>query len=384
MSGPAAIGVVIAAYNAEASLADAIASLTSQTWRDWQAIVVDDGSTDETAEIARRAVARDERVEFLAIPHTGVSGARNAGLARLRTEWVMFLDSDDTVERQFMQTLLAQADATTDAVYCAYRRVTPNGAVVGDYFEPAVGEDAFAVLARRPALAIHSVLLRTAKAQALGGFDPHLGSCEDWDLWQRLARAGASFRGIPVPLAIYNMHAGSLSGRHAAMLQDGLRVLQRGHGPDARVASPAPAHRNGVTGGGYSERASFMALWCAAAELGAGRDGGALLETLDAPLRLGPDMSYAAETIVDGAAIGARATHSAVARRLSAEQAPLRGFLQAVAAALPPAESGPATAQLERALFQRLPRNDEIERASLVALRRAAAEVGAERVGAKI
>src|SRR4029077_20704529 len=116
--------------------------------------------------------------------------------------------------------------------------------------------------AHRCATAIHAVLVDRDAVLAIDGFDPALRTCEDWDLWQRLAQAGARFVGVPEVLAFYRTGvATSLSRGHRQMLRDGLVVIRRGL---ERLRSAA------VTD--WRLQATYLALWCAAAEVGAGGD----------------------------------------------------------------------------------------------------------------
>ncbi len=121
------------------------------------------------------------------------------------------------------------------------------------------------------------------------------------------------------------------------------------------MASPAPDHRDGLAANDFIERASFLALWYAAAEVGSGRDGVNLLTSLETPLHLGDDMALVAQMLLEGAAIGARTSQSALAHRLATVQEPLRRLVQAVAAARPPGERRSGAEQLERRLLERLP-----------------------------
>ena len=89
------VSVVIPAYNAQATLAQTLASVLAQTLDAWEAIVVDDGSTDGTAAIVAAFAARDPRVRCITGAHRGVSAARNLGIAAARGSLVAFLDADD-------------------------------------------------------------------------------------------------------------------------------------------------------------------------------------------------------------------------------------------------------------------------------------------------
>src|SRR4029077_8559378 len=99
------------------------------------------------------------------------------------------------------------------------------------------GADLFQVLTRCCAFAIHACVVRRSLVETVGGFDPDLSTCEDWDLWQRIARTGARFARVPEALALYRMRAASASLHARRLLADGLRVIDRRPGPDPRVAA---------------------------------------------------------------------------------------------------------------------------------------------------
>lgn len=103
--------VVIPAYNAEAYLADAVASVLAQTCGDWECLVVDDGSTDGTGALADRLASGDARLRVIHQPNAGLGGARNAGVSESRGKWILYLDADDVYHPQ---TLARLADMVRD------------------------------------------------------------------------------------------------------------------------------------------------------------------------------------------------------------------------------------------------------------------------------
>lgn len=276
MSSPAVLGFVIPAYNAAATLPRTLASLASQTRPDWQAVIVDDGSSDTTRDIANAAAAGDARITWHEVPHAGVSNARNSGLGKLHTEWVCFLDADDWIEPDFSRIMLGAARADLDLVYCGYRRISPAGAVT-EVFSEDFQQQGFECAARACPTAIHSIIARRSLVEELEGFDPSLETCEDWDLWQRLARVGARIAAVPEFLAVYQVTEGSLSRRYGQVLADTQKVIKRGFSSDPRVKRPACATASGAHGGDASRLCAFYTAWCAAAEVGAGGDGVPLL-----------------------------------------------------------------------------------------------------------
>jgi peptidoglycan/xylan/chitin deacetylase (PgdA/CDA1 family)/2-polyprenyl-3-methyl-5-hydroxy-6-metoxy-1,4-benzoquinol methylase len=285
--------VIIPAYNAADTIDQALRSLDAQGGVAWEAIVVDDGSTDDTAEIVQRRTRRDSRVKLIRQRQSGVSAARNAGVAVARGEWLCFLDADDWLApRAFARLLaLARSDPEADVLVGGATRVGEMGGL-WDYDSRDLS-DPFTVLSTHCSIAIHSALARRTAVRDLGGFDESLRSSEDWDLWQRLARAGGRFAQTPARVAFYRARLGSLSRdlRHAA--EAGLAVMRRGHAPDPRVARPLPRHQNGAPADDLPMHEFYYLLWCAARDIAVGGDG---LATA-APLRQGHDVDFSPSAI---------------------------------------------------------------------------------------
>ena len=193
--------VVIPAYNAAETLAEALDSLLAQTRGDWTAIVVDDGSTDGTRQLAETYVARDKRFRLLSDgrPRQGASAARNRGIAAADGRWLAFLDADDWLEPPFVEKMVGELEAAADAkvAYCGSRRVAPDGRQGPLWMSSDVARMPFEVFARRCPVPIHGFVLDRELVVELGGFDERLRTCEDWDFWQRVARTGVAF--LPVP-----------------------------------------------------------------------------------------------------------------------------------------------------------------------------------------
>ena len=280
------LSVVIPAHNAATTLAATLDSLLAQTRGDWRAVIVDDGSTDATRHLAEQYAARDNRFSLLSgdSGRQGVSAARNRGIAASNGRWLLFLDSDDTVEPTFVERMVGRLEGQPGAkvAYCGSRRVTADGRRGPPWIATSVARAPFETLARDCPVVIHGVVLERALVVELGGFDPDLRTCEDTDLLQRIARTGVPFLLVPEALALYHMRAGSLSADARAMLADFEFVIDRAFAPDPRVAHPDPRHVRGADPAiGSKERAlAFYSLWCAAVDIGQGGSGSGFVQPL--------------------------------------------------------------------------------------------------------
>lgn len=281
-----ALSVVIPARNAATTIGDTLECLLAQTRTDWEAIVVDDGSADDTRAIAEAYARRDKRFRLLSDgrPAEGASAARNRGIAAATGRWLLFLDSDDWVEAAFIETMLgAAARHGHDVVYCSYSHVTTDGRQGPPSLDTKVALAPFETLARACPLVIHSVVLERTLVNEVGGFDVSLRVDEDWDLWQRVARTGVAFRPVRQAVVYYRARANSLSSNIRKRLEDATAVIERGFSADPRVPRPAPAHAAGAdTNAGRSKDQviAYLSLWAAAFDIGEKGDGEGLVRPL--------------------------------------------------------------------------------------------------------
>ena len=124
------ISVILPAYNVAKFLPKCLDSLLAQSFTDWRAIVVDDGSSDDSLPTAQRYAESDSRIKVLAQKHLGQSAARNLGLQHATGDFVAFVDADDFVDADYFATLVAALTPDCDYVQTGYRRILPDGSVV--------------------------------------------------------------------------------------------------------------------------------------------------------------------------------------------------------------------------------------------------------------
>ena len=201
------VSVIVTTYNRASLLPRAVASVLAQTYEDYELIVVDDCSTDDTPEVTRTFV--DPRIRIVRHPdNRGHPAAVNTGIRLARGEYVAFLDDDD----EWLQTKLSRQLETLDAdprvglVYTwvdhvdgvsGARRAGGRGAISGDISQDVVGWD---MPAGTP-----TYLVRTDAARQLGGFDETLTVCYDWDF---MARLSMRWHVAAVPEVLVLVHGG--------------------------------------------------------------------------------------------------------------------------------------------------------------------------------
>ncbi|MBR0670178.1 trifunctional glycosyltransferase/class I SAM-dependent methyltransferase/polysaccharide deacetylase [Neoroseomonas soli] len=296
------VSVILPAKDAAATLGEALDSLQAQTMPRWEAIVVDDSSSDGTVEVVQAHAARDPRIRAVTVRAGSAAAARNTGIAMARGRRLLFLDADDWIAPQHLERLIGvlAANPGATAAYCGFHRVGPDGASWPAIWRADIAEAPREAFAQRPGTAIHAVLVDRAAVTAAGGFDPTLRTCEDWDLWQRLAMRGARFAGTPDALCFYRTRPGSLSHAHRQLLTDGMQVLQRG---GAAIGAPEDA---------WLLPATYLAAWCAAAEIGAGREGLPLLEAAAPRAAWNEDVDSLRNTVIEGLEVGGALARSQI------------------------------------------------------------------------
>lgn len=260
------VSVVIPAYNAEHTLGQTLASALSQTLEDIEVIVVDDGSTDATAAVAR--AGGDSRVRVLSVPNGGVARARNLGMKEASADLVAFLDADDLWEGRKLERQAEALEAHPDAgISCtAALRIGADG----EPLAPMPLEDhhdytAAILLHSMVAGCISSGTVRRALALELGGFDPSFSQSADWDFWLRLSLV-TSFAPVAEPLVRYRTYAGNMSSDVTLLERDTFAVL------DKFFADSASAPYRAIRSRAYANHW----MTCSGSYLHVGRPGASL------------------------------------------------------------------------------------------------------------
>lgn len=283
MSAAARIAVIMPAWNAATTIGEAMASVVAQTLPDWELIVVDDGSTDDTLRLARALAASEPRCRVLAAPNRGVGTARNQGVVGSSAPWVVFLDSDDWLLPDALSSFMRGSDADPGAgvIVGGWSRVTSDGTVTPQSDDYSI-DDIFDVTARYCPFAIHAAAVRREHLVRAGAFDPSFRAGGDWDFWQRLARTGVRFSRIDVEVARYRTRPNSIVMHPENMLETGLQIIDCGHGPDPRIANPDPRFAQGRDPTRRAAARIAFAAWPAAMLLGMGRSADVVLQRLGA------------------------------------------------------------------------------------------------------
>jgi glycosyltransferase involved in cell wall biosynthesis len=241
MSAPA-FSIIIPCFNQGHFLKDCLNSILVQKTTDWEVWIVNDGSDDNTAELAHQFVEFNSKIHYLYQPNQGLSAARNSGMNQAKGKFLLFLDADDWLETDLLSKYLELISSNPDFQlfkcgygywdhpygYCFHRH-EPNGK--GEIFPEVLTQNIGPC---------HSILIRREFAQKLGGFDVTLKSCEDWDFWIRAGRAGADMISINKVLVAYRYVPSSMSRNPKVMYQSLSEVSRRVGEVDNRLPESAP------------------------------------------------------------------------------------------------------------------------------------------------
>ena len=185
------ITVITPAYNVAKYIGESIDSVLGQTFRNFEYLVIDDGSTDNTIEVARAHGGHDSRFRVVQVEHRGLSAVRNIGIRESRAEYIAYLDGDDRWHKRFLERQLALMEsvpANVGAVFCRSFLTLESGTKVFAQWQRSGSYDYEDLLvANNPARNGSSLLIRKSCFTEVGGFDDNFHRVEDLEMWLRIA-----------------------------------------------------------------------------------------------------------------------------------------------------------------------------------------------------
>jgi glycosyltransferase involved in cell wall biosynthesis len=237
------ISTICSCYNQAHFLESAIESVLAQTFEDWELIIINDGSTDDTLTLAQNYAKTDSRIRVIHQKNKGLSAARNAGIAQAVGEILHFLDADDLIFPLAYEVIhqKSQKEPDTSLWISSYTYFDQHDFHQHTFSEKYLHAVDFIRSNQAPPVA-H--FLKREMIQTIGGFDEQLKSCEDWDLWLRVAKFDAQIKTIPELLARYRYVSGSMSRNGKVMYTSLSKVTQRAVRFDRRVHSESISNQN--------------------------------------------------------------------------------------------------------------------------------------------
>lgn len=237
------VSVIVPAYNVRSYIEPALASLQHQSFPDFEAIIVDDGSTDDTAEVVKRFCERDSRFHLLQKQNGGLSSARNYGIRHSRSPYIALLDGDDVYEPDKLATHVAVLDRAPDVgvVYSASRAIREDGrpTLMSLSGKPINSDPLLALLCKNFVGHGSNAVFRRTLFDQVGEFDEGLRSSEDIDFWLRIAATRRwHFHRLPQILCGYRVRPSGLSFNVAQMKRSHEQVLEAALRRSPEVVAP--------------------------------------------------------------------------------------------------------------------------------------------------
>lgn len=225
----ATTAIIMPAFDVSQYIGEAIESVLAQTREDWRLIIVDDGSTDDTVEIARSY--DDPRITVVCQENAGAAAARNRAVAESQSEFLSMLDADDAWRPDYLEKMLGAFEAAPNYAFFACdahtfvdemradNRCSENVSMVPPVTLERVASRDFQVYT--------AVTMRRDWFDAVGGFDNALRNAQDFDLWIRMLAAGGEAGFVNEPLAWYRDRADSLSSNDNRLSAFTIKVYEK-------------------------------------------------------------------------------------------------------------------------------------------------------------
>lgn len=230
------VSVIIPCFQQGKFLKEAINSLKLQTHANWEALVIDDGSTDETKSVTEELLVDDSRIRYIYQENGGLSSARNTGLRHAKGKWIQFLDADDILEfEKFEQQvdflnknlnidiIYSGSKYFHDALYSKQNKYTLSEEEEFDRFKIYwdSSEPTLSKLINQNIVPVCGPLIRFAKIKDINYFNTKLNSLEDWEFWINCAMQGISFHyeEFSKSRALIRVHSSSMSNNGVQMRQ---------------------------------------------------------------------------------------------------------------------------------------------------------------------
>ena len=219
------ISIIIPTYNSEKTIKETIASVQKQSFTDWELIIIDDGSEDNTVNVVREI--DESRLRLFVYENGGVSVARNRGIAQSGGDYIAFLDADDLwdVDKLSSQIKALQLNPKAQVAYSWTNYIDESGKLLfsGPRFSYQ-GNVLKQLLQRNFLLNASNILLRRDALKLVPGFDPEFTYAADWDFYLRLAK-NFNFVLVPQYQIYYRQSANSMSTKIEEMRKQCLNAL---------------------------------------------------------------------------------------------------------------------------------------------------------------
>lgn len=221
------ISIIVPIYNAEHFLAETIQSVIEQTYLNWELLLIDDGSTDQSSSICADFKSKDVRIQTYYKPNGGQASARNLGIKKSNGNWIAMLDADDLWHPTKLEKQIAVVNAHPQVEFCYTNTSTFKGTIDNEiannngfeYGLYSTGQLFQNIYSHNP-ISNSSVLVRKVLLEQSGFYDEHekIRGSEDWDLLLRILKCNSHVFGIDEKLLYYRQHEDGIHNQSSRML----------------------------------------------------------------------------------------------------------------------------------------------------------------------
>jgi glycosyltransferase involved in cell wall biosynthesis len=229
--------IIIPCYNQAHFLPDCLESLVNQSFSNWEAIVVNDGSTDNTNEVAKSYCLKDNRIRIIQKENGGLSSARNKGIENANGSRLIFLDSDDFLYEKCLENIASIIKTVDDncLIQCGYSYITEDNQKILSHVNIYPKKSLYPEILEGNLGPCHSICISKKLVEKIGFFDESLKSVEDWDFWMRAVKVGCTIEILSNPLVYYRYSKNSMSRDPFVMYESLKTVISRGPKKDKRI-----------------------------------------------------------------------------------------------------------------------------------------------------
>lgn len=219
------ISVIVPCYNQAQYLDECLQSVLDQTYTKWECIIVNDGSPDNTEEVAKKWIEKDERFTYVKKNNGGLSSARNFGIQQAGGEWILPLDADDYISERYLE--LASNHFKEEDIKLIYCKAKKFGAVNEEWNLPPFSLSALAV----KNIIFCSAFFRIQDWKEVGGYDEVMkNGLEDWDFWIRILQGGGEVLKLSSTCFFYRIKENSMvTELQKKYIEDVYKYLEQKH-----------------------------------------------------------------------------------------------------------------------------------------------------------
>lgn len=223
------ISIILPTYNGEKFIKEAIESVLNQTFKDWELIIINDGSTDKTPEILNQYQFKDKRIKVIHQKNMGLVKSLNKGIKITRGKYVARLDDDDIwddskkLEKQFK---FCEKNPQYVLVGGGVIVIDETGKELFRYLKPQTDEEIRKIILFKCPFAHSSILFRKDEAEKIGFYREDLRFTEDWEFWMRLGKLG-KFYNFPEYFIKYRAHQGNVMSKYGSLqILEGIKIIR--------------------------------------------------------------------------------------------------------------------------------------------------------------